>query len=175
MAKVLINLAGNAEGDSFLWGSPSWPDESWGLPLPNSTWISYRRAPRWPHTNTGKMRVHKERHKTQAIYALYITAWKFHLFFLPFDWLVYFVHHYHVLTTCDLFLIPYIEVWSLIFVISSSFRQNLLDLHLSHLEQFDQALRTMSQISENFLSGLKTSSQVDVTDLEAAINALMVR
>lgn len=37
------------------------------------------------------MRVRKEQHKTQAIYVLYNTAWKIHLFFLPFDWLVYFV------------------------------------------------------------------------------------
>lgn len=46
---------------------------------------------------------------------------------------------------------------------------------MSHLEQFDQALLSMAQISENFLSSLRRSSQVDVTDLEAAINTLMVR
>lgn len=46
---------------------------------------------------------------------------------------------------------------------------------MSHLEQFDQALLTMSQISENFLSNLRRSCLVDVTDLEAAINTLMVR
>lgn len=46
---------------------------------------------------------------------------------------------------------------------------------MSHLEQFDQALLTMSQISENFLSNLRRSCLVDVTDLEAAISTLMVR
>lgn len=45
---------------------------------------------------------------------------------------------------------------------------------MSHLEQFDQALLAMSQISESILSSLRRSCQVDVTDLEAAINTLMV-
>lgn len=46
---------------------------------------------------------------------------------------------------------------------------------MSRLEQFDEALLAKSQISENFLSSLRRSCQVDVTDLEAAINTLMVR
>lgn len=45
---------------------------------------------------------------------------------------------------------------------------------MSHLEQFDQALLTLTQRSEHFLSGLRSSSQVDIADLEAAITKLKV-
>lgn len=45
---------------------------------------------------------------------------------------------------------------------------------MSHLEQFDQALLATSQISENFLASLRRSCMVDVTDLEVALNSLMV-
>ncbi|XP_074471039.1 nesprin-1-like isoform X4 [Sebastes fasciatus] len=53
-----------------------------------------------------------------------------------------------------------------------SFRLELLESQLSQLEQFDQALLTLTQRSENFLSGLRSSSQVDIADLEAAISKL---
>lgn len=56
-----------------------------------------------------------------------------------------------------------------------SFRLELLESQLSQLEQFDQALLTLTQRSENFLSGLRSSSQVDIADLEAAISKLKVR
>lgn len=57
----------------------------------------------------------------------------------------------------------------------TSCRLELLEPHLEHLEQFDQALLTLTQKSENFLSGLRNSSQVDITELEAAITKLKVR
>lgn len=56
----------------------------------------------------------------------------------------------------------------------SSLRLDVLELHLSHLEQFDQALLTLTQKSENLLSGLRSSSQVHINDLEAAIIKLKV-
>lgn len=56
-----------------------------------------------------------------------------------------------------------------------SFRFELLQLQLSQLELFDQALLTLTQRSENFLSVLRSSSQVDIADLEAAITKLKVR
>nr|XP_029132983.1 nesprin-1-like [Labrus bergylta] len=55
---------------------------------------------------------------------------------------------------------------------SISHRLELLEPQLEQLEQFDQALLTLTQRSENFLSGLRSSSQVDVADLEAAITKL---
>lgn len=45
---------------------------------------------------------------------------------------------------------------------------------MSHLEQFDQALLAMSQLSENLLASLRRSCMVYVTDLEVALNSLMV-
>lgn len=57
----------------------------------------------------------------------------------------------------------------------SSFRLELLEHQLSHLEQFDQALLALTQRSEGFLSGLRSSSQVDIADLEAAITKLKVQ
>lgn len=59
--------------------------------------------------------------------------------------------------------------------ILSSFRLELLEHQLSHLEQFDQALLALTQRSEGFLSGLRSSSQVDVADLEAAITKVKVQ
>lgn len=56
-----------------------------------------------------------------------------------------------------------------------SFRLELLEHQLSHLEQFDQALLALTQKSEGFLSGLRSSSQVDIADLEAAITKLKVQ
>lgn len=56
-----------------------------------------------------------------------------------------------------------------------SFRLELLESQLSQLEQFDQALLTLTQSSEHFLSGLRSSSQVDIADLESAISQLKVR
>lgn len=46
---------------------------------------------------------------------------------------------------------------------------------MSQLEQFDEALLTLTQNSENFLSGMRSSSQVEIADLEAAISKLKVR
>lgn len=57
----------------------------------------------------------------------------------------------------------------------SSFRLELLKHQLSHLEQFDQAVLALTQSSESFLSGLRSSSQVDVADLEAAITEVKVQ
>lgn len=56
-----------------------------------------------------------------------------------------------------------------------SFRLELLQSQLSQLELFDQALLTLTQRSESFLSGLRSTSQVDVADLEVAITKLKVR
>lgn len=56
----------------------------------------------------------------------------------------------------------------------SFFRLELLEHQLSHLEQFDQALLALTQMSESFLSGLRSSSEVDVADLEAAITKVKV-
>ncbi|KAG7239212.1 hypothetical protein INR49_029965 [Caranx melampygus] len=53
-----------------------------------------------------------------------------------------------------------------------SHRFELLESQLSQLELFDQALLTLTQRSENFLSVLRSSSQVDTADLEAAITKL---
>lgn len=64
---------------------------------------------------------------------------------------------------------------NLILVHAVSFRLELLKPQLEQLEQFDQALLTLTQTSENFLSGLRSSSQVDIADLEAAITKLKVR
>ncbi|KAF3849912.1 hypothetical protein F7725_019631 [Dissostichus mawsoni] len=58
---------------------------------------------------------------------------------------------------------------------SISHRLELLQCQLSKLEQFDQALLTLTQRSEHFLSGLRSSSQVDIADLEAAISQLKVQ
>nr|XP_019953051.1 PREDICTED: nesprin-1-like [Paralichthys olivaceus] len=55
---------------------------------------------------------------------------------------------------------------------SISHRFQLLESQLSQLELFDQALLTLNQRSENFLSVLRSSSQVDIADLEAAITTL---
>ncbi|XP_027140369.1 nesprin-1 isoform X4 [Larimichthys crocea] len=55
---------------------------------------------------------------------------------------------------------------------SISHRLELLKPQLEQLEQFDQALLTLTQTSENFLSGLRSSSQVDIADLEVAITKL---
>lgn len=54
-------------------------------------------------------------------------------------------------------------------------RLKLLEVQLEQLEQFDQMLLTLTQRSESFLSGLRSSSQVDIADLEAAITELKVR
>ncbi|XP_067337447.1 nesprin-1 isoform X16 [Channa argus] len=51
-------------------------------------------------------------------------------------------------------------------------RFKLLESHLSHLELFDQALLTLTQRSENFLSGLRSSSRVNIADLETATTKL---
>lgn len=56
-----------------------------------------------------------------------------------------------------------------------SLRFKLLESQLSQLELFDQALLTLTQRSENLLSVLRSSSQVDIVDLEAAILMLEVR
>ncbi|XP_028460432.1 nesprin-1-like [Perca flavescens] len=55
---------------------------------------------------------------------------------------------------------------------STSHRLELLESQLSQLEQFDQALLTLTQRSEHFLSGLRSSSQVDIADLEGAISRM---
>ncbi|XP_040920912.1 nesprin-1-like [Toxotes jaculatrix] len=55
---------------------------------------------------------------------------------------------------------------------SISHRFELLKSQLSQLELFDEALLTLTQRSENFLSVLRSSSQVDIADLEAAITKL---
>ncbi|GLD49390.1 nesprin-1-like protein [Lates japonicus] len=55
---------------------------------------------------------------------------------------------------------------------SISHRFELLQSQLSQLELFDQALLTLTQRSENFLSVLRSSSQVDIADPEAAITKL---
>ncbi|MEQ2294229.1 hypothetical protein AMECASPLE_001811, partial [Ameca splendens] len=52
---------------------------------------------------------------------------------------------------------------------SISHRSKLLEMHLYQLEQFDQALLTVAQRSENFLSDLRSSPSVHISDLEAAI------
>lgn len=56
-----------------------------------------------------------------------------------------------------------------------TFRIKRLKLQLEHLEQFDQALLPLTQWSENFLSLLRSSSQVDIADLEAVFIKLKVR
>lgn len=56
-----------------------------------------------------------------------------------------------------------------------TFRIKRLKLQLEHLEQFDQALLPLTQWSENFLSLLRSSSQVDIADLEAVFFKLKVR
>lgn len=56
-----------------------------------------------------------------------------------------------------------------------SFRLELLESQLSQLEQFDQALQTLTQRGEHFLSGLRSSSQVDIACLEGAISRMKVR
>lgn len=55
-----------------------------------------------------------------------------------------------------------------------SFRLELLESHLLHLEQFDQALLTLTQRSEILLSDLRNSSQVHVNDVESAFAKLKV-
>ncbi|KAM4529485.1 nesprin-1 isoform 3-T3 [Fundulus diaphanus] len=52
---------------------------------------------------------------------------------------------------------------------STSHRSKQLELHLDQLEQFDQALMTVAQRSESFLSGLRSSPYVHILDLAAAI------
>lgn len=69
-------------------------------------------------------------------------------------------------------------VITVLFLIQTAFylsRLELLESQLSQLELFDQALLTLTQKSENFLSGLRSTSQVDVADLEVAITKLKVR
>lgn len=56
-----------------------------------------------------------------------------------------------------------------------SFRRVLLESQLSQLELFDQALVTLTHRSENFLSGLRSTSQVDIADINASITKLKVR
>ncbi|XP_039981906.1 nesprin-1-like [Xiphias gladius] len=55
---------------------------------------------------------------------------------------------------------------------SISQRFELLESQLSQLELFDQVLLTITQRSENLFSGLRSSSQVDIADLEAAVTKL---
>ena len=53
-------------------------------------------------------------------------------------------------------------------------RLELLETHLSRLELFDKHMVTLAHWSDNFLSGLRSSSQVDIADLEAAVRQLEV-
>ncbi|CAL8318022.1 unnamed protein product, partial [Boreogadus saida] len=55
---------------------------------------------------------------------------------------------------------------------SVTHRLELLETHLSQLEVFDKHLVTLAQWSDNFLSGLRSSSLVDMEDLEAAVRQL---
>ncbi|XP_031656062.1 nesprin-1 isoform X1 [Oncorhynchus kisutch] len=48
-------------------------------------------------------------------------------------------------------------------------RLQQLQTHLSQVELFDEALLTLTQWSENFLSVLRTTSQVNIADLQAAV------
>ncbi len=67
------------------------------------------------------------------------------------------------------------KLWSHVINLHLYIRLQLLEPQLSQLELFDQALLTLTQRSENFLSGLRDSSQVDTADLEAANTKLKVR
>lgn len=51
----------------------------------------------------------------------------------------------------------------------------LLESQLSQLELFDQALLTLTQRGENFLSVLRSASKVDVADPEVMFMELKVR
>lgn len=62
-----------------------------------------------------------------------------------------------------------------IFIIHLPFRCKLLKSHLEKLEQFDKTLLTVTQMSENFLSSLRSSSYVDISDIEAGVTKLKVR
>lgn len=46
---------------------------------------------------------------------------------------------------------------------------------MSQLDQMDKALLTLTQSSEDFMSRLRSFSQVDIADLESAISKLKVR
>lgn len=50
-----------------------------------------------------------------------------------------------------------------------------LQSHVSLVEQFDQALITFSQWSENTLSNLHSASQVNVNNLQASMAQVKVR
>lgn len=50
-----------------------------------------------------------------------------------------------------------------------------LQNHVSLVEQFDQALITFSQWSENTLSNLHSASQVNVNNLQASMAQVKVR
>lgn len=53
-------------------------------------------------------------------------------------------------------------------------RLQQLQTHLSQVELFDEALLTLTQWSENFLSVLRTTSQVNIADLQAAVTQVKV-
>lgn len=47
-------------------------------------------------------------------------------------------------------------------------------MHLDQVEQFYQSLLLLTERSENFLSDLRSSSSVDISNLEAAVTELKV-
>ncbi|XP_037541085.1 nesprin-1 [Nematolebias whitei] len=51
-------------------------------------------------------------------------------------------------------------------------RCKLLEMHLDQVEQFYQTLLLLTERSENFLSDLRSSSSVDISNLEAAVTEL---
>lgn len=53
-------------------------------------------------------------------------------------------------------------------MLTDSYRIKELQSHLSLVEQFDQALITFSQWSDNMLSNLHSDSQVNVGNLQAS-------
>lgn len=63
-----------------------------------------------------------------------------------------------------------------VFLFSSAlcFRCKLLEMHLDQVEQFYQTLLLLTERSENFLSDLRSSSSVDISNLEAAVTELKV-
>lgn len=59
-------------------------------------------------------------------------------------------------------------------LLPDALRTELLETHLSRLELFDKHLVTLTQWSDNFLSGVRRSSLVDIADPEAAVRQLKV-